>query len=194
MSACVRFPSIDLTKVAIYSSSVVDWTQTLPTGATIVVESSINGEEFATVTKGGDITQLSASDSVVGVDLTLRVRLATTGSGGPIMSAMTLTMVGTGPSLTQPTDRYNFGHLKWLTGANKDKAIEVKRWDADTFQLVLFLPMTNDIAVADTFEIFPGCDKSLTDCSVFFDNIINFRGEPHVPGQDVLNQFPDFRL
>jgi hypothetical protein len=32
--------------------------------------------------------------------------------------------------------------------------------------------------------LFPGCDKTRATCVAKFSNILNFRGEPDVPGQD----------
>jgi len=55
-------------------------------------------------------------------------------------------------------------------------------------QVTLALPMPYTIAVADTYSIAAGCDKSFTTCRDRFDNVLNFRGEPYVPGVDKLVQ------
>jgi uncharacterized phage protein (TIGR02218 family) len=52
----------------------------------------------------------------------------------------------------------------------------------------LFLPMVSNIAVGDTADVIAGCDKSLATCRDTFDNVGNFRGFPHVPGNDRLFQ------
>ena len=38
-----------------------------------------------------------------------------------------------------------------------------------------------------------GCDKRLDTCSDRFANVLNFRGEPYVPGADLLLSYPDAR-
>jgi uncharacterized phage protein (TIGR02218 family) len=46
------------------------------------------------------------------------------------------------------------------------------------------------MAVGDIFTIIAGCDKTLAICRDKFDNIINFRGDPFVPGTDALLDYP----
>jgi hypothetical protein len=46
------------------------------------------------------------------------------------------------------------------------------------------------LSVGTRVEIREGCDKSFATCSARFANAANFRGEPHVPGGDVLTRFP----
>ncbi len=43
----------------------------------------------------------------------------------------------------------------------------------------------------DAFTIRPGCDKSFATCRAKFDNAVNFRGFPHVPGTDQVLSYPD---
>ena len=38
--------------------------------------------------------------------------------------------------------------------------------------------------------IVEGCDKRLATCSERFVNAANFRGEPHLPGMDLLTRYP----
>jgi uncharacterized phage protein (TIGR02218 family) len=37
-----------------------------------------------------------------------------------------------------------------------------------------------------TFQIFAGCDKRVATCRAKFANAVNFRGFPHMPGNDAL--------
>ena len=52
----------------------------------------------------------------------------------------------------------------------------------------LFLPMPFDLQIGDTFNLAPGCDKTIPVCRDNYDNIINYRGEPYLPGEDILFQ------
>ena len=85
------------------------------------------------------------------------------------------------------------GVLTWESGANAGRSIVVKAWTQATGQVELFLPMGYAIGVGDVFRIHPGCDKRLDTCIARFANVLNFRGEPYVPGQDAMMSYPDAR-
>ena len=85
------------------------------------------------------------------------------------------------------------GVLTWESGPNAGGALEAKSWTQATGQLELFLPMGYAIEPGDLFRIHPGCDKRLDTCSDRFANVLNFRGEPYVPGPDALLSYPDGR-
>jgi uncharacterized phage protein (TIGR02218 family) len=36
-----------------------------------------------------------------------------------------------------------------------------------------------------------GCDKRLENCRDRFANVVNFRGFPHIPGQDTVIRYPN---
>ena len=50
--------------------------------------------------------------------------------------------------------------------------------------------MRGTIAIGDRIELREGCDKRFATCCVRFDNGVNFRGEPHLPGNDLLTRYP----
>jgi uncharacterized phage protein (TIGR02218 family) len=39
-------------------------------------------------------------------------------------------------------------------------------------------------------ELRDGCDKRFETCVTRFANAVNFRGEPHLPGNDLLMRYP----
>jgi uncharacterized phage protein (TIGR02218 family) len=39
-------------------------------------------------------------------------------------------------------------------------------------------------------ELREGCDKRFETCTSRFQNAVNFRGEPHLPGTDLLTRYP----
>ncbi len=86
---------------------------------------------------------------------------------------------------------FNGGVIVWETGDNVGAAMEVKDWINSGGALTLFLGMPYEIQSGDAFRIYPGCDKRSATCIAKFNNIINFRGEPHVPGNDQFLQYPD---
>jgi uncharacterized phage protein (TIGR02218 family) len=87
-------------------------------------------------------------------------------------------------TLSQAAGWFTGGEVVWTSGNNAGRRMEVKEF-ADT-QVVLALPMGKSISVGDAFDIIAGCDKTRETCQSKFSNIINFRGEPDVPGTDKL--------
>jgi uncharacterized phage protein (TIGR02218 family) len=45
------------------------------------------------------------------------------------------------------------------------------------------------IAVGDAFSIRAGCDKRIETCGSKFANVVNFRGFPHIAGQDAVLRY-----
>ena len=82
------------------------------------------------------------------------------------------------------------GKVTWLTGGNAGVAAEIKAWDADTSQVTLFLPPTFPVAGGDTLTLTVGCDKRRDTCIGRFENIVNMRGEPFLPGLDKALDYP----
>jgi uncharacterized phage protein (TIGR02218 family) len=87
-------------------------------------------------------------------------------------------------SLTQKAGYFTGGEVKFLSGDNLDSRMEVKEF-ADSL-VTLVLPMGSVIEVGDIFSIVAGCDKLRETCISKFNNILNFRGFPDVPGVDRL--------
>jgi hypothetical protein len=85
------------------------------------------------------------------------------------------------------------GVLTWESGSNAGRSIEVKSWTQGTGEIELFLPIGYAIEAGDLFRVHPGCDKRLDTCIDRFANVLNFRGEPYVPGADSLVSYPDAR-
>ena len=80
------------------------------------------------------------------------------------------------------------GKLTFTSGANNGLAVEVKthRVDAAGVSLDLWQAMPQPIAAGDTFTVTAGCDKRFATCRDRFANGINFRGFPHIPGNDFV--------
>jgi uncharacterized phage protein (TIGR02218 family) len=78
------------------------------------------------------------------------------------------------------------GRLTWTSGANAGRGAEVKahRIVGDAVQIELWQPMAGAIAAGDGFDLTAGCDKRFATCREKFANLDNFRGFPHMPGND----------
>lgn len=86
---------------------------------------------------------------------------------------------------------FDGGVLTFETGLNAGVSRDVVDWVAATRTALLFLPLPYAIAAGDVFRIAPGCDKRLATCRDKFANRLNFRGEPYVPGGNVLIDTPE---
>ncbi len=84
------------------------------------------------------------------------------------------------------TDYFAEGLLTFTSGLNVGLSQKVKVFAADK-TITLSLPMVQAIGIGDTFTVYPGCRKRLAeDCVGKFNNVLNFQGEPHLPGVDQL--------
>lgn len=81
---------------------------------------------------------------------------------------------------------FSFGTLTWTSGARVGRTERVidHRFDGMTVLLVLQPAVAPPVAVGDTFAVVAGCDHTFATCKVKFANALNFRGFPHLPGND----------
>lgn len=85
------------------------------------------------------------------------------------------------------TNDFNYGFIKFTTGLNSGIKYDIKSFIQNTTDqdIVLQLPANYTINIGDEFDIVIGCDKDKNTCKNF-NNYINFRGFPDVPGMDAL--------
>lgn len=85
------------------------------------------------------------------------------------------------------------GRLTWTSGANDGLSVEIKdhRVLSGHARLSLWQAMPEVIASGDGFVIAAGCDKRFATCRERFNNVINFRGFPQIPGNDFVIASPD---
>jgi uncharacterized phage protein (TIGR02218 family) len=81
-----------------------------------------------------------------------------------------------------------FGRLRWLSGANS--GLESAIAACEGAELILQEPPPFPVETGDLVEIREGCDKGFATCRERFANAENFRGEPHLPGMDLLTRYP----
>lgn len=86
------------------------------------------------------------------------------------------------------TNAYAYGRLRWITGANS--GLESALLSSAGVRLTLREETRYGPAAGDLIEIQEGCDKSFATCANRFGNAANFRGEPHLPGIDLLTRYP----
>jgi uncharacterized phage protein (TIGR02218 family) len=178
----------------------VDWTD--PANRVLVRRGSIGevrrtGSTFAAEVRGlahylqqtkGRVFQFSCDaelgDRRCGIDLAsapFRAEGAVSTSLGDRMFA-TSTLTGFADGW------FTRGLLTFLTGDNAGRAVEVKRHrqNGSDATLELWQPPGAAITDGDTFAVTAGCDKQHATCRSKFANVANYRGFPHMPGNDFL--------
>ena len=82
---------------------------------------------------------------------------------------------------------YGFGSLRWLDGANAGTVGVIAESTGPL--VVLREPPPFEPETGALIELTEGCDKRFVTCSSRFGNAENFRGEPHLPGNDLLVRY-----
>jgi len=92
------------------------------------------------------------------------------------------------PGFAGLAEAYAFGEMRWLDGDNCGLSSAILKgqgnsiWLADT--------PSNPVQAGDRALLTAGCDKNFSTCRNRFANSLNFRGEPHLPGNDLLTRYP----
>jgi len=82
------------------------------------------------------------------------------------------------------------GTLRWIDGPLAGLRYTVLASDPDG-RFVLDEPAPADLAPGSRATVREGCDHTLPTCSTRFGNAVNFRGEPFLPGNDLLLRYPE---
>jgi uncharacterized phage protein (TIGR02218 family) len=113
--------------------------------------------------------------------------------GAGTVAALSATSVFTADGLAGFADGwFTGGRLSFTSGANSGVAVEVKthRADAAGVAMALWQALPEPIAPGDGFTVTAGCDKFFATCRDRFANGANFRGFPHIPGNDFVMSYP----
>jgi uncharacterized phage protein (TIGR02218 family) len=124
----------------------------------------------------------SLGDQKCRVDMAGRVQIAAVDS--VVDDQVTLST-----PMTEPvTDGvYASGRLRWLDGRNAGLSSTIL--DQQGAVLRLSDPPYFPVVEGTRVELTQGCDRRFATCINRFNNAINFRGEPHLPGNDVLTRY-----
>ncbi|RFC68753.1 MULTISPECIES: DUF2163 domain-containing protein [Mesorhizobium] len=88
------------------------------------------------------------------------------------------------------TGWFTDGLLTWTSGQWNGEQVRVRRHvKADATVTLNLMAGAAVPGVGDTFTIVAGCDKSFASCRTRFSNALNFRGFPHLPGNDLAYSY-----
>ncbi|NUT00728.1 MAG: DUF2163 domain-containing protein [Sphingomonas sp.] len=85
-------------------------------------------------------------------------------------------------------ERFLFGRLRHVSGDNCGASSVILGVDGNKVR-VRDLPRVSVVSGC-VIELREGCDKRFETCVTRFRNAANFRGEPHLPGNDLLTRYP----
>ena len=106
---------------------------------------------------------------------------------GAVTTASSLRLFAASGLGSYAGDWFTRGLLTFTSGANAGRAQEVRRHIAGSpVTLELWQPFAHAIEPGDTFFVTAGCDKQFATCKAKFANGVNFRGFPHMPGNDFV--------
>lgn len=80
------------------------------------------------------------------------------------------------------------GRLTWAGGGESEVAAH--RVNDGNVVIELVDPPGFALEVGAAFVVHAGCDKRFATCRAKFDNVMNFRGFPHMPGNDAIQAGP----
>lgn len=113
------------------------------------------------------------------VAFTRELRLA---SIDPAANAVTFDEVGDAAA-------YVGGSLRWVDGPQAGTLVGIAG-QSQAGGLSLDLPLDEALAPGARALLREGCDHTLETCAERFGNAANFRGEPYLPGNDMLTRYP----
>ena len=94
---------------------------------------------------------------------------------------------------TYADDWFSRGLLSWTSGPNQGLGVEVRlhRNTGDRVTIEIWHAPSETHAPGHSFSVTAGCDKQFSTCQAKFDNVLNFRGFPHMPGNDFVLSYPN---
>jgi uncharacterized phage protein (TIGR02218 family) len=87
---------------------------------------------------------------------------------------------------------FSLGRAAWSSGIRDglSDGIVAHTREGTADILAFVAPVGETAAAGDTLAVTAGCDRRLATCREKFDNVVNFRGFPHIPGNDFVLRYP----
>ena len=87
-------------------------------------------------------------------------------------------------------DWFTRGLITFTSGPAAGQRVEIKRHSAvgGVVELELWQAARGPLYSGQTFTVTAGCDKHLDTCRDKFANAVNYRGFPHMPGNDLMTR------
>lgn len=126
-------------------------------------------------------------------DAKCRFALSTPGYFSDVVVALATSRTFAFPGQEGFADRwFERGVLRVITGAGAGLygVIKVDRREGALRTIELWESLPVVLQPGDQLRLEAGCDRTIHTCRAKFDNLANFRGFPHIPGEDWLTAYP----
>ena len=87
-------------------------------------------------------------------------------------------------TLAQADNYFDLGVIAFTSGVNSGLTRTVKSYANASGAVTLAYPLRTAPTAGDTFDIYPGCDKTSSTCDTKFSNVVNFGGFPTIPAPE----------
>ncbi|QMV02859.1 DUF2163 domain-containing protein [Devosia sp. D6-9] len=87
---------------------------------------------------------------------------------------------------------FSFGRVTWQSGpraGKQDRVVSHARVGASDI-LAFDAPVGDWVEIGNALVAYAGCDRRFSSCKSKFANAVNFRGFPHIPGNDFVMRYP----
>lgn len=118
------------------------------------------------------------------------VTAALSGEPGPHTFTITTDVSAFVPVPVDTEPFFHGGAIVWTGGDNIGLTSEVKTFIAASSTLGLYQAPPHAMQTGDTGTLTAGCVKRLAVCAGKFFNVVNFRGEPFIPGLNEALDYP----
>lgn len=99
--------------------------------------------------------------------------------GGLVVTALDGVSITVNLPAELPGDWFSGGYVEWIVdGVTERRGLRAQNGN----QLGLFGGAVG-INVGQIVTLFPGCDRTIDTCNSKFNNVLNYGGEPHMPGK-----------
>lgn len=164
-----------------FKYGVITWTSGANVGLSMEVGAFAAGAFQLALPMPYNVAVGDAYTAVAGCNKTLKGNMARTGA---VSFGATGVIVYDGTRI-EPVGFYAGGSMRWTSGANNGVAYNITNNIAG--QLVLATTPSNPMVVGDSYVISPPASVLRNgDCVAKFNNVINFRGFPDLPGADLV--------
>jgi uncharacterized phage protein (TIGR02218 family) len=144
----------------------------------VALKGSTSLLETAVIERTAPDCRAELGDARCGVDMAGRTRMAV--ASAAVDATVTLS---TPAALSENA----YGRLRWLSGNNAGLWATILANTAGMLTLAdaPVFPVVN----GDRLELIEGCDRRFATCRDRFTNALNFQGEPHLPGNDLITRY-----
>ncbi|CUZ06653.1 phage BR0599 family protein [Serratia marcescens] len=112
-------------------------------------------------------------------DHNCKVSPAAFGVSGLVISALDGVSITVNLPAGSPDGWFSGGYLEWLA----DGVTERRGLRAQSGNVLGLFGGSAGLSVGQVVAVFPGCDRTIATCNDKFNNVLNYGGQPHMPGK-----------